>query len=71
MIRAEGSKAAADLLSQSDVAVDLARIDKVGAALQGKGTSTLFFGADASNLGGLLANPAVIRPQHSGMHASG
>merc|ERR1711998_528510 len=61
-IRAEGSRAAAELLATSNVAVDLAKIDKVGSALRGSGTSTLFFGADANNLGGLMSNPAVVRP---------
>merc|ERR1712093_114132 len=61
-IRAEGSRAAAELLATSDVAVELAKIDKVGTALQGSGTSTLFFGADANNLGGLMSNPAVVKP---------
>merc|ERR1711998_385569 len=60
-IRAEGSKSAANLLSESEVAVDLARINKVGEALQGSGTSTLFFGAEANNLGGLMSNPNVVR----------
>merc|ERR1711988_618624 len=62
-IRADGVKKAAEMLSHSDVAVDLAKIGKVGEALQGGGTSTLFFGADSSNLGGLLSNPAVVRAQ--------
>merc|ERR1711939_1284943 len=60
-IRAEGSRAAAELLATSDVAVELAKIDRVGNALQGSGTSTLFFGADSGNLGGLMANPAVVK----------
>jgi len=61
-IRAEGARAAAELLSTSKVAVDLARIDKVGNALSGSGTSTLFFGADSHNLGQLMSNPAVVKP---------
>merc|ERR1712022_53182 len=59
-IRAEGAKSAADLLAESAVAVDLARINKTGEALNGKGTSTLFFGTDSTNLGGLLANPTMV-----------
>merc|ERR1711988_212220 len=59
-IRAEGAKAAAELLEQSDVAVELAKIKEVGEALQGKGTNTLFFGTDSTNLGGLLANPTLV-----------
>merc|ERR1719399_2126639 len=59
-IRAEGARAAAELLSESGVAVELAKISKTGEALQGKGTNTLFFGSDSSNIGGLLANPSVV-----------
>merc|ERR1712159_711070 len=59
-IRAEGARSAAELLSTNQVAVELAKISKVGEALQGKGTNTLFFGADNGNLGGLLANPTVV-----------
>merc|ERR1712054_148916 len=60
-IRADGAKSAADTLSESSVAVDLARIGKVGEALQGGGTSTLFFGAESNDLGGLLSNPSVVK----------
>merc|ERR1711998_170120 len=59
-IRAEGAKSAAELLAESAVAVDLAKISKTGEALQGKGTNTLFFGTDSTNLGGLLANPTLV-----------
>merc|ERR1712159_458543 len=59
-IRAEGARSAAALPEQSGVAVDLAKIGKVGEALQGGGTSTLFFGTDSTNLGGLLANPTMV-----------
>merc|ERR1719263_2558401 len=59
-IRAEGAKQAAELLAESGVAVELARVTKTGEALQGKGTSTLFFGSDSTNLGGLLANPTMV-----------
>merc|ERR1711988_732089 len=59
-IRAEGAKSAAELLAESAVAVDLAKIGKTGEALQGKGTSSLFFGTDSTNLGGLLANPTMV-----------
>merc|ERR1712100_757755 len=59
-IRAEGAKAAAELLEQSDVAVELAKIKEVGEALSHKGTSTLFFGADSTNLGQLMSNPGVV-----------
>merc|ERR1712188_184790 len=60
-IRAEGARSAADTLSESSVAVDLTRIGKVGEALQGGGTSTLFFGAESNDLGGLLSNPNVVK----------
>merc|ERR1711977_67752 len=60
-IRAEGARSAADLLAQNAVAVDLAKISKTGEALQGKGTNTLFFGAESNDLGGLLSNPAVVK----------
>lgn len=63
-IRAEGARAAAELLATSDVAVELCKIDKVGNAIHG--SSTLFFGADANNLGGLLSNPAVVKPDKLG-----
>merc|ERR1711998_560173 len=59
-IRAEGAKAAAELLEQSDVAVELAKIKEVGEALSHKGTGTLFFGADSTNLGQLMSNPGVV-----------
>merc|ERR1711918_277114 len=59
-IRAEGARSAAELLAESTVAVDLAKIAKTGEALNGKGTSTLFFGTDSTNLGGLLANPTMV-----------
>jgi len=62
-IRAAGSKASAELLQQSDVAVELAKIKEVGGALQGGGTNTLFFGAESANLGGLMSNPGVVRAQ--------
>merc|ERR1711977_223806 len=64
-IRAEGARAAAELLATSDVAVELCKIDKVGKAIGG--SSTLFFGADAHNLGGLLSNPAVVKPDKLGI----
>merc|ERR1711998_323034 len=62
-IRAEGARCAAELLTTNDVAVELAKISKVGEALQGQGTNTLFFGADSAALGGLLSNPAVVKAE--------
>merc|ERR1711998_627457 len=62
-IRAEGARAAAELLATNTVAVELATISKVGDALQGQGTNTLFFGADSTSLGSLMSNPAVVKTQ--------
>merc|ERR1712166_374352 len=59
-IRAAGAKEAAELLSTNSVAVDLAKITKIGEALQGAGSNTMFFGSDASALGNLMSNPAVV-----------
>ena len=56
---ARGSKNAADLISTSQVAVELAKIEKTGTAIN-KANSTMFFGADSTKLGSLLANPNVI-----------
>merc|ERR1712070_1209434 len=62
-IRAEGARSAADLLATNEVAVELAKISKVGDALQGQGTNTLFFGTDSSSIGNLMSNPAVVKTQ--------
>jgi len=48
-------------LEQSDVAIDLARIEKTGDAIQNK--SSFFFGANSADMGHLLANPNVIKLQ--------
>jgi len=53
-VRAEGHKAAADLLAANQVAVKLAEIDRTGHALDSK--KAFFFGADAKDLGSLLAS---------------
>ena len=58
-IRAEGKKDAGDKLSQSDIAMALAKIDRTGAALGA--SSTIFFGANPGELGALLANPNVVK----------
>merc|ERR1712199_22497 len=50
-IRADGAKRAAELLCENAVAVELAKIGKIGDALQGAGSNTMFFGADASSIG--------------------
>ena len=60
-IRAAGAKEAAELLSTNTVAVDLAKISKVGEALKGAGSNTMFFGSDASSIGNLLSNPAIVK----------
>jgi len=56
-VRAEGNKAAAELLSSNAVAVQLAAIDHTGAALDKN--KAFFFGADAKDLGSLLAATSV------------
>ena len=43
------------------MAVDLAKISKVGEALKGAGSNTMFFGSDASSIGNLLSNPAIVK----------
>merc|ERR1711934_203282 len=57
-IRAEGARAAAEMLTQSDVAVELAKIAKTGECLHGK--STFFFGSDPATLGSVLTNPKLV-----------
>lgn len=52
-IRAEGHRHAADFLCENKVAVKLAEIDRTGAALDGN--KAFFFGAEAKDLGNLLA----------------
>merc|ERR1719262_1694139 len=59
--RAEGSKAAARLLNEESVAVDLAKIASTGDALAKAGTS-LILGHDPAAMGSmLLANPNVMQ----------
>jgi len=59
--RAEGSKAAARLLNEEQVAVDLAKIATTGDAIA-KAKSTLIMGHDPAAMGSmLLANPNVLR----------
>jgi regulator of protease activity HflC (stomatin/prohibitin superfamily) len=58
-IRADGSKDAGDKLEKSNVAVELARIQKSGEALDGK--QSFFFGASGpDHLPALLANSALV-----------
>jgi len=57
VIRAQASLKAAEMLASSQVAVDLARIDRTGAAIGDR--ATFFFGEP--NLGSaMLANPAIL-----------
>merc|ERR1719265_183201 len=56
--RAAGAKDAADAIGQSAVAVEMERIRCVGNALGDK--STLFFGASAGDVTGLMSNPSVV-----------
>lgn len=57
-IRAEGARSAAETLSESKVAVNLATIAKTGEALDKK--ATFFFGADPTQMASVLANPDLV-----------
>jgi len=62
VLRAQGSKASADLLSENPVSVELARIDRTGKALVGEGNhASFFFGSDAKDIKSLLANPQIVK----------
>lgn len=64
--RAEGSKTAAKLLEEQQVAVQLAFISQTGEALA-KAQSNLILGTDnAAQLGGMFANPEVVKMRKSG-----
>lgn len=63
-MRADGHKKAADLLAQNPVAVNLAHIDRTGAAL-GK-NKAFFFGAQPADLGTLLAGAVTERLGETG-----
>jgi regulator of protease activity HflC (stomatin/prohibitin superfamily) len=58
-IRAEGAYTAGEKLGSSAVAVELARLDKIGHVL-GERTS-FFFGADPSQLGSIMSNPKLVK----------
>jgi len=58
LLRAEGARKAADLVSGNDLAVKTQLIDKTGVAIKGA-KATMFFGADASNLGEVMTQTAV------------
>jgi regulator of protease activity HflC (stomatin/prohibitin superfamily) len=61
ILRAEGAKKAADLLLTNPVAVDLAKIERTGNAIAGKGNhATFFFGSDPTHLSALLSNNGIV-----------
>merc|ERR1712193_532671 len=63
-IRADGSKDAGDKLQQSNVAVELARIQKTGEALSDK--QAFFFGASGPDqLPAILSNSALVHGKES------
>eukprot|EP00746_Dinoflagellata_sp_MGD_P095718 gnl/MRDRNA2_/MRDRNA2_383617_c0_seq1.p1 gnl/MRDRNA2_/MRDRNA2_383617_c0~~gnl/MRDRNA2_/MRDRNA2_383617_c0_seq1.p1 ORF type:complete len:118 (-),score=39.69 gnl/MRDRNA2_/MRDRNA2_383617_c0_seq1:53-361(-) len=58
-IRAQGSKDAGDMIEKSDIATELARIQKTGEALSDK--QSFFFGASApGQLPAILSNSALV-----------
>eukprot|EP00039_Didymoeca_costata_P019503 m.337778 g.337778 ORF g.337778 m.337778 type:complete len:500 (+) comp18231_c0_seq1:148-1647(+) len=58
-IRAEGALKAAEKLQESAVAIELAKLERVGAALSDR--TTFFFGQDPKHLDSLLSNPAIVK----------
>lgn len=58
LLRAEGARKAADLVSGSELATKTQLIDKTGSAIKGA-NATMFFGVDASNMGGVMTQTAV------------
>lgn len=62
IVRSEGAKTAADMLATNPVSVELAKIERTGAALAGNGNnSSFFFGADPQIMHALLSNNEVIQ----------
>jgi len=59
LIRAEASKKAAEMLSESEVAVNLALISRTGECLNDK--TSFFFNSDPTAMGALLSNPAMVQ----------
>lgn len=57
-IRADGARAAAMMLEESSVAVELAKISKTGESLNGK--ASFFFGGDPAQMGAVLTNPKLV-----------
>ena len=58
VMRAKGAKDAAALIESSHIAMELAKIEKTGNALDGN--KALFFGADPQQMASLLANPQMV-----------
>lgn len=58
-LEAAGAKSAADDLQKNSVAVELARIDRMGAAFGGE-RQTYFFGADPQTLTSTLSNAGLV-----------
>lgn len=60
-IKADGALAAANLLSSNPVSVELAKIDRTGDAISGKGNhASFFFGSNPQDMQSLLANSSII-----------
>jgi len=65
VLRAEGSKQAADLLATNAVSVELAKIERTGDAIAGRGNhASFFFGAQPDQFSHLLGNGSVIAGAH-------
>merc|ERR1711865_577424 len=58
VMQAQGKKDAAALLETSQVAVDLAKLEKTGQMIRGR--TTFFFGAGPSALPALMSNPKCM-----------
>eukprot|EP00038_Savillea_parva_P007874 m.173064 g.173064 ORF g.173064 m.173064 type:complete len:515 (-) comp13632_c0_seq1:202-1746(-) len=59
VIRANGSKKAADMLATTDLAVELARLEKLGAVFSDK--TSFFFGASPHEVSQVLCNPRLVQ----------
>jgi len=61
VLRAKGAKDAADLLAENKVSVELAKIERTGQAIAGKGNhASFFFGSNPDQFAKLLSNGSVI-----------
>jgi len=58
IIRADGAKKAADTLTSTELAVELARLEKLGSVFSDK--TSFFFGASPHEVAQLLANPKIV-----------